>query len=249
MTNVTSNMPNSADDSKKGSHLPKIDSSDSRSPMAGSTEPGLPGEKLSRGGLQWRTTALVAGLVLLLHAAFLLQTAARLWERDHYRFFPVILCAVGLLVWFRIDGFKWNHTPQLSLRVIILGIVSLGLFTAATVLHSSFLGSVTALCSLWTCIWFLGGVELADRLRGPVFMLVLLIPLPLGKDLSLVVSLQKFASAAASSLLDVVDVRHLTSGVAITTVDKNYMVNEACSGIHSLFSCVSLVISCRFFKN
>ena len=36
-------------------------------------------------------------------------------------------------------------------------------------------------------------------------------------------------------------VRHLITGVAITTGQKSYLVNEACSGVYSLFSCLCVV--------
>ena len=42
--------------------------------------------------------------------------------------------------------------------------------------------------------------------------------------------------------MDLRGVRHTVSGVAIRTASKSYMVEEACSGIHSLFSATSVMV-------
>ena len=79
--------------------------------------------------------------------------------------------------------------------------------------------------------WFFGGFDIAGKLSGPVFLLLLMIPIPLNFDLKLVIWLQKVATAAASSLLDMLQVWHNTSGVAITTVQRSFMVEEASSKV------------------
>ena len=58
-------------------------------------------------------------------------------------------------------------------------------------------------------------------------------------DLQLIIELQKIASASASDLLDYKDVSHTLSGVALQTPGREFMVEEACSGIHSLYSCLA----------
>jgi hypothetical protein len=61
---------------------------------------------------------------------------------------------------------------------MLLGSVSILLFAGAAILHSNLLGSLTILSSLWTLVWFFGGQRVADLLRGPVFLLLLIVPLP-----------------------------------------------------------------------
>ena len=153
-----------------------------------------------------------------------------------------MLCGSVALAWYRLQHAKWDHIPCLTLRVLALGSAAFLLFAIAALFDSNWLGSLAGILSLWALIWFYGGIEIADRLRGPVFLLLLMIPIPLNFDLKLVIRLQKIATAAASSLLDMLHVWHTTSGVAITTVKRSFMVEEACSGIHSLFSCLCAVI-------
>ena len=96
--------------------------------------------------------------------------------------------------------------------------------------------------SLWTAVWFFGGKKTADELRAPVFFSLLVLPLPNNKDLVLIAKLQKLATECASQLLDLKGIYHGIEGVALFTPSKQYLVAEACSGIHSLFSCVCAVV-------
>jgi len=195
-----------------------------------------------------RSTAIIVCGTVLLHAGFFCGLAVWLWSREHYQFFPLVLCASATLAWYRLQDVKWNHTPSLTLRVAGLGTAAFMMFAVGALFHSNWLGSLAGILSLWALVWFYGGFEIADRLRGPVFLLLLTIPIPLNFDLRLVIWLQKIATAAASSLLDLLHVWHTTSGVAITTVQRSFMVEEACSGIHSLFSCLCAVIFVCVFR-
>lgn len=189
-----------------------------------------------------RTTAMICGGAFLLFAGFFCGLSIWLWSRDHYQFFPLVLCASAGLAWYRLQDAKWDHTPCLTFRILAFAIAAFPLFAAAALFQSNWLGALAGILSLWTLIWFYGGSTIADRLRGPVFLLLLAIPIPLNFDLKLIIRLQKIATAAASSLLDMLHIWHTTSGVAITTEKRSFMVEEACSGIHSLFSCLCAVI-------
>ena len=182
-------------------------------------------------------------VITLLHGVFLYGLCIWLWGREHYQFFPLVMGASGCLAWHRLRGHNWGaHPPTLTIRTIALGILSLGLFTLAATYDSNWIGALSCIVSLWTATWLIGGQTLADKLRGPIFFLLLAVPLPLNLDLKLIIELQKTASSAASSLLDMQQIRHTISGVAFSTETRNFMVEEACSGIHSLFSCLCVIV-------
>ena len=190
----------------------------------------------TRKSTQWIVIALI-----IMHAAFLYSMADWLWSREHYQFFPLILIGSATLAWFRLQAAKWDHTPQLTIRVGLFGTISVMLFVAASLMNSNWIGVLAAIGSLWTAVWYFGGKPIARKLRGPVFFLLLAVPLPLNLDLELIIRLQKIATASASNLLDVQGIWHTISGVAISTGKKNFMVEEACSGVHSLFSCLAAI--------
>lgn len=187
-----------------------------------------------------RAFALAVGLVVS-HLLFVWATAQRLASRDHYQFFPVVLIGVGVLVWFRVGDFKNKHKPKISVRVVAYGILACLLFVTANLLNSNWLGILSCILSLWTLVWFVGGSKLVNLVRGPLALLLLIVPLPMDLDLRLVLWLQQVATNCASSLLDMAGLRHGISGVAIMTEQKSFMVAEACSGVHSLFSCLSVI--------
>ncbi len=185
---------------------------------------------------------LVTASVLLLHASFLWNWGEWMWGREHYQFFPLILAGFGWLIWQRLPLLKWPTAPAFSVRGGIYLLVSLGLYFLASRTNSHWMGLISCLMALWTTVWYFGGTQVADELRGPFLFLLLLVPLPLNIDLQSIVGLQKVATWLASGALDLMGLRHTVSGVALRTAQKAYMVEEACSGIHSLFSAASAMI-------
>ncbi len=67
------------------------------------------------------------------------------------------------------------------------------------------------------------------------------IPLPFNLDQSLVVEMQFWASQLAAQLLDGLGVMHFRQGVILVTEKSQFMTEEACSGIRSLFSSLAFV--------
>jgi exosortase len=108
------------------------------------------------------------------------------------------------------------------------------LLAVAVLLGSPWLAAVSA-------IFTLGGLLLAisqhARIALPVWLLLwLLIPLPFRWDTRLVFWLQGFTSRAGSSLLDLLSYNHLLAGHVLEVPHQRFLVEEACSGIRSLFT-------------
>jgi exosortase len=183
-----------------------------------------------------------AGVMLVLHAPFLLEWGRWMWGREHYQFFPMIIAGFAWLSYQRLPEVNWPTAPAMTVRVGLYSIVSLLMFGIAVETGSHWVGLISFIVSVWTTIWFWGGQKAAEALRSPFIFLALLVPLPLNLDLKFINDLQKVATWLASGGLDLRGLRHAVSGVAIRTVDKGYMVEEACSGIHSLFSAVSAMV-------
>lgn len=189
-----------------------------------------------------KSALIVLGAVIGLHAVFLWKMTHWLWDRDHYQFFPlVILGSIGLAA-FRLSDAKWPSAAVFSPRVACYCFVALGLMLLACIADSHWLGTLSCLVLLWAGVWYVGGKTIAKQLRGPVFFLLLAVPFPLNLDLTLIIEMQKLATSAAGHLLDQWGITHTISGVAIRTDLREFMVEEACSGIHSLFSCVTAMV-------
>jgi len=180
--------------------------------------------------------------VSAVYLIFFYKLATWLWQREHYQFFPIVLIGAAGLAWYRFQDLSLDHVPRITFRLCIYASAAFCLLVVATVLGSNLIGSISGIISIWTLVWYYGGKNAAKAMRGPVFLTFLMMPLPLNLDLKLIISLQKIASAFASRMLDLQYIRHSVSGVAITTPQKSFMVEEACSGIHSLFSCICVVV-------
>jgi exosortase len=188
---------------------------------------------------------------LLLPAIFgvaLLSLGHWLWQREHYQFFPFVLAGVAVLAYFRLDGVKWKVSKQLNLHVLVFGLISAVLFGMSVWTSSPWLGSLSAMAFAWMLVWMIGGEDVARELRGPFAVLFLILPLPLDLDRTLIFELQLIASWGASTLLDYFTIVHTNHGVSISTISQDFMVEEACSGIHSLFSCLTVMMFWAVFQ-
>lgn len=158
--------------------------------------------------------------------------------REHYQFSPMILVGAGFLAWSALpleSRSRLEWTPVTGL----LWFLSLSIYALACLTGSHWVGLISFLVMLAALL----KMTLTDsgfaKVSGAYAFLWLAVPLPLNLDLQLITGLQKLASWLASGALDLVSIEHAVSGIAIRTVSKAYMVEEACSGIHSLFSAVT----------
>ena len=188
------------------------------------------------------------------HLPILLQYAVRMWRTGHYQFFPLLLIAVAWLLWDRKsflfeDKGNSNHAISVAMLSLVFVLVSV-----ATALNSSFIGAISAWLLTAVSLFFYGG--LTGLKRGIPYLAVLLfiVPLPARLDEKLVLSLQFISSDFASRILDNFGIVHFIEGVVLITEKKQFMTEEACSGVRSLFSSLagitlySIVLHARWWQ-
>ena len=212
----------------------------------------IPDEELQllnrqRGAVALPRWGIAVVAVLLVHAPHLWQMGQWLWERPHYQAFPLILAGFAWLVSTRLPLIYWPEQTSFSIRHLLTLGTAGALFVLALRLDSNWLGLISCVGTLWASVWYFGGPSAAYELRGPFFFLALLIPLPLNLDLALIVSLQQRATEMASAGLEWFSVWHTVSGVAIRTSANTYLVEEACSGVHSLFTALTAILFLCFY--
>jgi exosortase len=105
---------------------------------------------------------------------------------------------------------------------------------------SRWMASLAAIFWLIAAFNFVGGRSLTHQLQGPLMLLCAAMPLPVNLDNAFVVWLQQLATRLSSLWLDLIGVLHLATGVAINTGTQEYIVEEACSGIHSIFAAIAV---------
>lgn len=169
---------------------------------------------------------------LLAYGGMLWQHGQRLWTLDYFQFFPVYLIAVGWMTAKAVRKLDARDENVWHIEVIsmVLSVVSYG---AAIWYGSPWLGALSLL--------LLGNAILApmQSARRSWRLLALLIPLPLGLDRQVVQKLQQISSFRASQLLDFCGVPHVMRGNVLELGAHRFFVEEACSGIGSIYLMVA----------
>ena len=170
----------------------------------------------------------------LCFGTFVIEHLQHLWARPHYQFFPCLLFVLAVFTVSRKDQvaclFASPEQKQFVLRVSgVLLFFSLTSLAAACLLQSPWLGFLSAFCLLMV---FARNYSHLPQLALP---LLILLPLPLGKDQEIVQLLQHVSSRGASSLLDITGIQHVMAGNILEVADRRFFVEEACSGIGSVF--------------
>lgn len=174
-------------------------------------------------------------VVIVAHVPLLLLHGQNLWQKPHYQFFPIVLVGSAFLAWTRLDGIgrlepgaPWLVYPQVVLVVLMLAV--------STIMGSPWLGAVTAVLALAVGFYGIGGRTLLLRMLPAWTMLWLAIPFPNNWDRDLITWLQLFTARWSSVVLDMLGVVHVMEGAVVEVPQKKLLVEEACSGIHSLFA-------------
>lgn len=154
---------------------------------------------------------------------------------------------VPLALWFAYDrvrhGGTWHHGTRgtwlggvalivLSLAVLVVGVLGAELFLT----RLSFIGVLAGL------VWFLGGRASLRALAFPLAFLLLMIPLPALIFNKIAFPLQLFASQAGAGALELAGVPVFREGNILQLATTKLEVAEACSGIRSLVSLLTLAI-------
>jgi exosortase len=189
----------------------------------------------------FRIGAVTLTLIVLAWLPLLVVYATHLWALPHYQYFPMVLVAAVVLARQRLaDGGEiWPGNPTASK---VLSVVPIGMLAVSILLNSPWLAAVSALLMLWVLIYRAGSFDLLSILFPAWVMLWLAISLPMQWDTVLILSLQRFTASCSGNILDFLGVIHHLSGTIVELPGKRVLVEEACSGVHSLFSAGAFTI-------
>ena len=190
-------------------------------------------------GWSWADAGFASGLLGL--SPLLYEHSLNLWGKPHFQFFPIAWFLFAWLVYSRgkitqtDDSVRGLLAISLTLLSVVVGVASVAWF-------SPWLAHVAMVfvCAGWMYSR-LGG----NTWHQPVAWLSLLLislPMPLNLDQRLIQSLQSLSARSASSLLDVLDVPHLPTGNVVEIRTGKLFVDEACSGVDSLYALAAVAL-------
>ncbi len=162
-----------------------------------------------------------------------------LGELEQYGYLlPLFLALLALVL------FRWDyrlHWPSDGWSLSLVG-VGAALTILAASRNSPWFSAVGFSCITWGWLRTHRQAEPEGlRLTYLALLLLMLIRLPLNLDLALAGSLQRITSRASSLVLDAFGVTHYLRGNVLELPGGTLFVEEACSGVQSLFTVLFLV--------
>ncbi len=181
-----------------------------------------------------RPSAHAIGLVALLvaHIPMMLSYFRTLWKYEHYQFFPFALGAAGVLV---VSRTEWSRV-RVSIVAGLLILIDVFLLCSSCVVGSPWLAAAGFVFGLLALCVSSRDLETETWPWEAVLVFLSVVRPPAGYDQQLVQKLQLFTTRIASDLLDRLGIIHVRSGNLIELESKRLFVEEACSGVQSLFA-------------
>ncbi|MGI9515822.1 MAG: exosortase/archaeosortase family protein, partial [Pirellulaceae bacterium] len=190
---------------------------------------------------------LMYGLVLAAQIPSALGYLKRMWGSGHYQFAVLFIPVVVMMMKSRLE--QLQNTKRGSQPIVIFLIC----ITAAFMVLSTFVAPMFWILSFmfltFAYVYDKYGTEGVKAILPLWLIMAIVIPLPRGLDNLLVTKMQVMASEFASWILDALGLVHFRNGVVLVTETDQFMTEEACSGIRSLFSSLAAIgIYCVYKK-
>lgn len=189
------------------------------------------------------TIGIGLGILALAYGPLLYAHGATLWAKSHYEFFPLVLIGSGLLAWNASKRLGVLTPGRYKWLSIAGAAVCLLLLVWGALIDAPLFGITSFLFGILVFLYSYGGWTLTWRMFPAWIFLWLAVPPPRNYDQRLIVWLQSSTSSWSGYVLDLFGVLHLMSGNIVEVPGKPLMVEQACSGINSLFA----IITCSVF--
>jgi exosortase len=164
------------------------------------------------------------------------------WSTDDNYSHGFLIVPIALyLAWERRERF-WSTPTRPSAFGLVVVLGSILVLWAGLLGSELFLTRISVLGTLAGSVLFLGGWARLRVLAFPLAFLVLMIPIPAIIFNQIAFPLQLLASRVGESTLSAVDIPVLREGNVLILANTSLEVAEACSGIRSLVSLLTLGI-------
>lgn len=193
------------------------------------------------------TIALLAGLTLVYRGVF--QKLIYDWGHDDNYSHGFLIVPIALyLVWERRQKL-FALTPKTSWFGLVVFLGGIGVLLAGLLGAELFLSRVSLIGVLAGGILFLFGWSYLRVLAFPLAFLLLMIPLPALIFNQIAFPLQLLASRAGEFAISTAEIPVLREGNVLVLANTTLEVAEACSGIRSLISLLTLGIVFGYFTD
>src|SRR5713101_27330 len=186
-------------------------------------------------------SAVLLGLVGILYAGVLKILVGQWWNEPDYGHGFLVPLFSGYVVWRQRERlFKTESKPANFGLLVMVGAVVLLL--AGSLAAELFTSRLSLLVLLAGMILFLAGWKALRATSFPLAFLLLMIPIPVIIYNQITFPLQSIASRFATFWLELVQVPVLREGNVLILPNYSLEVVEACSGIRSVMTLITLAI-------
>lgn len=194
------------------------------------------------------SVVLIVGSLGLLYRDVLVKLVGA-WTNDGNYSHGFLIPPLALfLVWERRRRLlQMECQPSAFGAVVVVG--SLLLFVAGTLGAELFLTRIALLGSIAGTILFIAGWRIVRTLAFPLGILLLMVPFPAIIFNQITFPLQLLASRFGETLITAVNIPVLREGNVLVLANTSLEVAEACSGIRSLISLLTLGIVYGYFTD
>jgi exosortase len=185
---------------------------------------------------------ILCAIMLAAHFPLIAPYFVQLWGRPEYQFFPfAILTFLGLL-WTRHDrsAFHFGWLSGLLLVVDLLCLAGAWLLDSVMQNGSPWLAWVGLVAGSAAIAHAFRDEGYSRRLTYLILLLLITVRLPLNYDQTLIHWLQRVTTAVSSRTLLQFNFIHSRDGMILNFPGKSLLVEEACSGVQSLFTVLFL---------
>ena len=202
----------------------------------------------------WRILAISSALAFA-YATVLAKLGQAWWTDENYSHGLLIPLIIGYILWSqraRLAVAVQRPSALWGLLTVVLALVALWAGTAGAELYMQRMSLVLLLAGIVIYFW---GLRPLRMLIAPLFLLILAIPIPSIIFNKVAFPLQLFASRCAVGAMTLFDIPVLRQGNVIELMPlgahetKKLEVVEACSGIRSLMTLVTLAVVFAYFTH
>lgn len=198
-------------------------------------------------------TSLVGAAVVFMYSTVLWKLGVDWWTDDNYSHGLLVPFVIGFIVWQRFDSLKSAVSDSWSSVGWVFGSIALLLLVAGTVASILYAQRLSLLFMIVGMIIGLFGAGMIRQLSIPLLLLILAVPIPQILFNKIALPLQMLASRMAESGLHIIGISAVRMGNVIeipfraTGEIVSLEVVEACSGIRSLVTLITLALILGYF--
>lgn len=196
----------------------------------------------------WTAAALIAAGFVLVYWDVIAKLVMAWYTDDNYSHGFLIVPVALYLAWERRARFQAAETRPSAFGLVVVA-ASLLLLMAGILGSELFTTRVSIVGTLIGVMLFLFGWGRLRVLAFPIAFLLLMIPIPSIIFNQIAFPLQIFASRVGESALELSNIPVLREGNVLILANTTLEVAEACSGIRSLVSLITLAIVFGYFSD